>query len=228
MHDAVKCRFPSYLDEGSESPTGVVLSQVLRYDVEHKQSARVPTQIIASPSKSITQTFSHLLLSQLFSPRSARNKALPHLHPPQVSSKRISLIMSDAPRVELNPNVFPDLDPSAPSNQTAGTSTTHTQPANGSANGNLAQSAQKAGNSILESKVSGTERLRALPRPNLTPYITVLICNSHTINFPPNTREAAQNAMSAAANHPSVQSAKDTVVNGEVCRRHPFPPQASL
>lgn len=57
-----------------------------------------------------------------------------------------------APRVDLNHSSLPDLDPSAPSNQI------NTPQTNGSANGNgnLAQSAQKAGNSILESKVRKT------------------------------------------------------------------------
>jgi hypothetical protein len=64
--------------------------------------------------------------------------------------------MSEAPRVEINHTVFPDLDPSAPSNRPSTESSTlpHT---NGNANGGLAQSAQKAGNSILESKVRGTK-----------------------------------------------------------------------
>ncbi|KAH7082995.1 Reticulon-domain-containing protein [Paraphoma chrysanthemicola] len=85
--------------------------------------------------------------------------------------------MSDAPRVEINHTVFPDLDPSAPSNRSATESLSQPTTTNGSANGNLAQSAQKAGNSILET---------------------------------------ATHAMNAASNHPSVQSAKDTVVNGPV------------
>jgi len=78
--------------------------------------------------------------------------------------------MSDAPpRVEINHSDLPDLNPSAPSNQSEG--------ANGKANGDLASSVQKAGNGILET---------------------------------------AQNAMSAASNHPAVQSTKDTIVNGPV------------
>lgn len=75
--------------------------------------------------------------------------------------------MSEAPRVELSSDLptFGDLDPSAPSNRAA-TETSSVPKTNGSANGSLAQSAQKTGNSILESKVRGTERLRTLPRPN--------------------------------------------------------------
>ncbi|OAK96379.1 hypothetical protein IQ06DRAFT_351809 [Phaeosphaeriaceae sp. SRC1lsM3a] len=86
--------------------------------------------------------------------------------------------MSEAPRVELSSDLptFGDLDPSAPSNRAA-TETSSVPKTNGSANGSLAQSAQKTGNSILET---------------------------------------AQSAMNSAANHPSVQSAKDTVVNGPV------------
>jgi len=82
--------------------------------------------------------------------------------------------MSEAPRVDLP--VFPDLDTSAPSNGTSIQSSTQPQ-TNGSTNGNLAQSAQKAGNSILET---------------------------------------SQHAMNSIASHPSVQSAKDTVVNGPI------------
>jgi hypothetical protein len=68
--------------------------------------------------------------------------------------------MSEPPRVEINHTVFPDLDPSAPSNRSATDSLSQPSQANGSANGNLAQSAQKAGNSILESEVCVTGRLR--------------------------------------------------------------------
>ena len=123
--------------------------------------------------------------------------------------------MSEAPRVDFDHTVFPDLDPSAPANQTSTQSSSLPQ-SNGNANGNLAQSAQKAGNSVLESKVRGTKRLRALPSPQLTPYITVLSAPRTPPNSSPNNHTAAQHAMNATANHPSVQSAKDTVVNGEV------------
>ena len=81
--------------------------------------------------------------------------------------------MSEAPRVQLNHTVFPDLDPSAPSNQASTQSLSQPQ-YNGNANGNLAQSAQKAGNSILESKVCVTETPPNLAEPKLTLYITVL------------------------------------------------------
>ncbi|KAF2036529.1 hypothetical protein EK21DRAFT_105848 [Setomelanomma holmii] len=85
--------------------------------------------------------------------------------------------MSEAPRVEINHTVFPDLDPSAPSNRATTDSLSQAPQSNGNANGNLAQSAQKAGASIYET---------------------------------------ATHAMNSAASHPSVQSAKDTVVNGPV------------
>jgi ABC-type multidrug transport system fused ATPase/permease subunit len=83
--------------------------------------------------------------------------------------------MSGAPRVDFNHTNLPDLDPSAPSNQF--TSQSSKPQSNGNTNGNLAQSAQKAGNSIMET---------------------------------------ATHAMNAGINHPSVQNAKDTVVNGPV------------
>lgn len=55
-----------------------------------------------------------------------------------------------------------------------------------------------------------------LAEPQLTPYITVLSAPRTPPKFPSNNRAAAQNAMNSAANHPAVQNAKDTVVNGEV------------
>jgi hypothetical protein len=73
--------------------------------------------------------------------------------------------MSEAPRVEINHTVFPDLDPSAPSNRSASEALSEPAQTNGTANGNLAQSAQKAGNSILESEVCGTRRLRLCRAP---------------------------------------------------------------
>lgn len=81
--------------------------------------------------------------------------------------------MSEAPRVEINHSTLPDLDPSAPSNRAATDFSSDMPHANGNANGGLAQSAQKTGNSILESKVRGTKRLRSC-RAQLTPCITVL------------------------------------------------------
>jgi hypothetical protein len=62
--------------------------------------------------------------------------------------------MSEAPRVDL-PD-FTELDTSVTSNHMSSPSSTQPQ-VNGSTNGNLAQSAQKTGNSILESKVCGTK-----------------------------------------------------------------------
>lgn len=122
--------------------------------------------------------------------------------------------MSEAPRVEINHTVFPDLDPSAPSNRASKDSSALPQ-TNGNANGSLAQSAQRTGNSILESRVRGTNAPE-VAEPQLTPYMTVLSAPRTPPKFPSNHPPAAQNAMSSAANHPSVQSAKDTVVNGEV------------
>ena len=58
--------------------------------------------------------------------------------------------MSEAPRVEINHSTLPDLDPSAPSNRAATDFSSDMPHANGNANGGLAQSAQKTGNSILE------------------------------------------------------------------------------
>lgn len=87
--------------------------------------------------------------------------------------------MSEAPRVELP--VFPDLDTSATSNM----DTQSTQPqANGSTNGNLAQSAQKAGNSILESKVCGTKAPPQLAETQTNGIHHSLICTSHTTRLP--------------------------------------------
>jgi hypothetical protein len=55
-----------------------------------------------------------------------------------------------------------------------------------------------------------------LAEPQLTPYITVLSAPRTPPKYPSHNFTAAQNAMNSAANHPSVQNAKDTVVNGEV------------
>lgn len=60
------------------------------------------------------------------------------------------------------------------------------------------------------------ERLHTLPRRKLTPYITVLSAPCTPYVLPPNSLPASQHAMNSIASHPSVQSAKDTVVNGEV------------
>jgi hypothetical protein len=59
-----------------------------------------------------------------------------------------------------------------------------------------------------------------LAETQLTPYITVLSALRTRPNFPSNNLTAAQSAMNAGINHPSVQNAKDTVVNGEVSRLH--------
>jgi hypothetical protein len=95
----------------------------------------------------------------------------------------VQLTMSEAPRVEINHTVFPDLDPSAPSNRTSVGSSSEMPQINGTANGSLAQSAQKAGNSILESEVCGTERLRTCRDPANAIHHS-LICTSHTTEFP--------------------------------------------
>jgi len=126
--------------------------------------------------------------------------------------------MSEAPRVEINHSTLPDLDPSAPSNRAATDFSSDMPHTNGTANGDLAQSAQKAGNSILESKVRGTKRLRSCRAPANAMHYS-LICVSHirpSPNLPSNNLKAAQHAMNAGINHPAVQNAKDTVVNGEV------------
>jgi hypothetical protein len=50
-----------------------------------------------------------------------------------------------------------------------------------------------------------------------------LICTSHTPIPPPNNLAATQHAMNSVSSHPSVQNAKDTVVNGMVsaaCHTH--------
>jgi hypothetical protein len=87
--------------------------------------------------------------------------------------------MSEAPRVELN-NTETDFDLSAaqtnPFQQTSTNtpqrmqqfdSNSSTQ-SNGQTAQNLQNSAIKAKDSLLDSKVSGTERLPRLPRRNLT------------------------------------------------------------
>jgi hypothetical protein len=128
--------------------------------------------------------------------------------------------MSEAPRVEINHSTLPDLDPSAPSNRAATDFSSDMPQTNGTANGGLAQSAQKTGNSILESEVRGTRRLRSCRAPANAMHYS-LTCASHIRtppNFPSNNLKAAQHAMNAGINHPSVQNAKDTVVNGEVSR----------
>jgi hypothetical protein len=122
--------------------------------------------------------------------------------------------MSEAPRVEINTSALPDLDPSAPSNRGSTGLSNEMPHTNGNANGSLAQSAQKTGNSILESEVRVTKRLRSCRAPANAIHHS-LICTLHTTTIPPNNLTAAQNAMNAGINHPAVQNAKDTVVNGE-------------
>ncbi|KAH9864366.1 hypothetical protein J1614_010300 [Plenodomus biglobosus] len=105
--------------------------------------------------------------------------------------------MSEAPRVELN-NTGLDFDLSASTNQFQQTqsSTPKKMQANGTSAQNspdarnLQNSAIKAKDSILESEV-------------------------HHISSP-NIHAAASHAMSAANNHPAVQNAKETVMNGEM------------
>lgn len=143
----------------------------------HKQShATAPGRMVASPclNKSIEAT--HLLR---LSPRNSHHSTLHSLSRLSLSRPHKSrhpppLTMSEPPRVELSPELpdLGDLDPSAPSNRAATGSSTLPQ-TNGSANGGLAQSAQKTGNSILACKVRGTERLRTVPSPT-NPHTTVL------------------------------------------------------
>jgi hypothetical protein len=101
--------------------------------------------------------------------------------------------MSEAPRVELN-NTDTDFDLSAqtsPFQQTQHKTpqklqqmNNSSQQANGNNSQNLQNSAIKAKDSILESRVSGTRRLPpCLPRRNLTEYITVLsAARTHAIS----------------------------------------------
>ena len=123
--------------------------------------------------------------------------------------------MSEAPRVELSNTDLSDLaDLSAPANQ-------NTQPpmVNGSSNqASIQQTAGDAKNSLLECKVSGTQNASARSREpwKLTPSDSV-ICVSHTtLNSSSNNHTAAQNTMASIQNHPSVQNAKETVLNGMV------------
>jgi hypothetical protein len=102
--------------------------------------------------------------------------------------------MSEAPHLELNINSSDDFDLSAPTNQFQ--QTQHNTPQNlaqmdnssaaqpnGNTTQNLQNSAIKAKDGLLESKVSGTKGLRPLPRRNLTPYITVLSAARATPDF---------------------------------------------
>jgi hypothetical protein len=100
--------------------------------------------------------------------------------------------MSGPPHLELN-NTDTDFDLSAqtsPFQQTQHNTPqklqqmNHSSPqANGNDSQNLQNSAIKAKDSILESKVRGTRRLPRLPRRNLTEYITVLsAARTHTIS----------------------------------------------
>jgi hypothetical protein len=91
--------------------------------------------------------------------------------------------MSEAPRVEISQPVFPDLDPSAPSNRDSLEHSSELPHTNGNANGSLTQSAQKAGNSILESEVRVTERPRCCRDPANGIHHS-LICTSHTTESP--------------------------------------------
>jgi hypothetical protein len=126
--------------------------------------------------------------------------------------------MSDAPRVELSNTDLSDLaDLSAPAD-------THSQalPVNGSANqASTQQTASDAKNSILESKVSGTENASAHCRePKLTPCHSITCASHTTLISAPNNHTAAQNTMASIQNHPSVQNAKETVLNGKVSAAH--------
>lgn len=121
--------------------------------------------------------------------------------------------MSEAPRVDL-PD-FTELDTSVTSKHMSSPSSTQPQ-VNGSTNGNLAQSAQKTGNSILESKVCGTKTPPHLAETQTNGIYHSLSAPCTPSLLPPNTFPATQHAMNAVSSHPSVQNAKDTVVNGEV------------
>jgi hypothetical protein len=101
--------------------------------------------------------------------------------------------MSEAPRVELN-STETDFDLSAQTNPFQQTNTNTPQrtqqfdsnsspQSNGNTAQNLQNSAIKAKDSLLDSKVSGTERLPRLPRHNLTEYITVLSAFRTTPDF---------------------------------------------
>jgi hypothetical protein len=100
--------------------------------------------------------------------------------------------MSGPPHLELN-NTDTDFDLSAqtsPFQQTQHNTpqklqqmNDSPQQANGNNTQNLQNSAIKAKDSIVESKVSGTRRLPRLPRRNLTAYITVLsAARTHAIS----------------------------------------------
>lgn len=123
--------------------------------------------------------------------------------------------MSEAPRVELSNTDLSDLaDLSAPANRDS-----QALPVNGSANqASTQRTAADAKNSILECMVSGTENASVRSREpwKLTPYDST-ICASHTtLISSPNSLTAAQNTMASIQNHPSVQNAKETVLNGKV------------
>jgi hypothetical protein len=101
--------------------------------------------------------------------------------------------MSEAPRVELN-NTDTDFDLSAqtsPFQQTQRNTpqklrqmdSNSSPQSNGNSSQNLQNSAIKAKDSLLESKVCGTKCLLSLPRRNLTEYITVLSAVHITPNF---------------------------------------------
>ncbi|CBY00514.1 hypothetical protein LEMA_P016440.1 [Plenodomus lingam JN3] len=116
--------------------------------------------------------------------------------------------MSEAPRVELNSTDL-DFDLSASTNQFQ--QTVNSTPKKMQTNGTSAQnspSTQNLQNSAIRAKDSILEILSASHAPP-----------GHVHHFfSPNIHAAASQAMSAANNHPAVQSAKETVMNGPVAQ----------
>jgi hypothetical protein len=101
--------------------------------------------------------------------------------------------MSEAPRVELN-NTDTDFDLSAqtsPFQQTQRSTpqksrqmdSSSSPQSNGNSSQNLQNSAIKAKDSLLESKVCGTKRLLPLPRTQSNGIHHSLICSPHNTTF---------------------------------------------
>ena len=135
--------------------------------------------------------------------------------------------MSEPPRVELN-NTATDFDLSAPPNQfqqtfnstsqdVPQTNSDHFQQSNGNSTQNLQDSAVRAKDSLVDSEVSGIERFQPFAelQPNAIHHSLICHFTRHPV-FPTHTHKAASQAMSAANDHPAVQNAKQTVLNGEV------------
>jgi hypothetical protein len=147
----------------------------------HERS-RLPNSSVTHLNKSIAHSVLSVLppLQNPTSPLHTLNHNLSTTENPQT---RAPLAMSEAPRVEISQPVFPDLDPSAPSNRDSLEHSSELPHTNGNANGSLTQSAQKAGNSILESEVRVTERPRCCRDPANGIHRS-LICTSHTTESP--------------------------------------------